>query len=98
MNTAQPQVDLKTRAFGESLLTQLEDPESELSSYFSTLSLKFVLENLEEKDKNEFLELLEKDQNGAFEFASEKISDFGTRLANYLEKHLSEIKDYSLSK
>lgn len=96
MNTAQPQVDLKTRAFGESLLTQLEDPESELSSYFSTLSIKFVLENLEEKDKNEFLELLDKDQNKAFEFASEEISDFTTKLTAYLQKHLEEIRNYLL--
>lgn len=96
MNTAQYRVDLKTKAFGESLLTQIEDPESEISSYFSNLTVKFVLENLNSEDDSKFLELLDKNQDEAFNFASQKISGFTTKLTNYLQKHLEDIKNYLL--
>ncbi len=89
-------MDLPTSTFAEVVFEQLEDTDSELSSYFSVLTIKFIQENLGEKEENKFSELLEHDQDAALEFASEKIPDFKSNLANYLQKHLQEVKSYLL--
>lgn len=91
-----PKSDLKTRAFGEIIFELVGDPDSELAQYFSTLSVKFILENLDQENTDKFLKLLDKNQNLALGFASKKIVDFDNSLANYFKKHLEEIKSYFL--
>lgn len=88
-----PKTDPKLQAFSESILTQLEDSKSELSTYFSTLSVKFILENLGKEKGNKFLLLLDSSQEEAFEFATNEIADFENKLSHYLQKYLIDIKD-----
>lgn len=97
MSTAQLSTDLENYVLDEVFYTQISDPDSKLSSYLSTLAVKFILENLGLKKGREFLRIFRRDPTLAFSFASKNIEDFNEKLADYLRKHVAEVGEYLVS-